>query len=608
MTIFSFISLFGGLALFLYGMRTMGEGLRQSSSGALKRAMEKITNNPFIGFLLGLVVTCIIQSSTATIVLTSGLVGAGIITLHQSLGIIIGANVGTTVTGQIIRLLDINASAASWLNFFKPSTLAPIAAIVGMLLIMLFHFRNSDTIGNIAIGFGILFTGLLNMTAAVAPLSESAAFAQLFISFADRPVLGYLAGALVAFSIQSSSATIGILQALSITGRLSFSSIYSIIIGIYLGDCVTTAIVCSIGAKADAKRTGIVHILFNLSESILVLLGVTILHRAGVLNGIWSKPITSGGIANTHTLFNLACAILLLPVCGLFEKASMRIIKDDIPVKSDSSARDLIALEIQSLNSTFFESPALALASAHKAISAMANLSCGGVFSAMENLEKFDQNQVDAINEDEDFIDTLADSVSNYLVHLSPHVSADNGNDRVNYYIRCVSEFERIGDFAVNLTENAEELREKNTLFSPSAIKEFKLLYDALDEILGYTRDAFIDSNCDKARCIEPVEEVIDDLVARLRSIHTQRLRDGKCNVYAGFIYLDALVNIERIADQCSNIGIHTIALYDERAAEMQHDYIRLLHQGEDEAYNSFYKKTYDNYFARLKTIESSSD
>ena len=290
MTIFNFISLFGGLALFLYGMRLMGDGLKQGSSAALKKAMEKVTNNPIIGFLLGLLVTAVIQSSTATIVLTSGLVGAGILTLHQSLGIVLGANVGTTITGQIIRLLDVNADSASWMNIFKPSTLAPVASIIGILLIMAVHTRNSKTVGNIAIGFGILFTGLLNMTASVSPLSESESFASMFVSLADKPILGFLAGTGVAFLIQSSSATIGILQALSVTGALSLSSVYAIIIGVNIGDCVTTAIVCSIGSKADAKRTGMVHIIFNICASILVIVGITLLHNFGALDALWDQP------------------------------------------------------------------------------------------------------------------------------------------------------------------------------------------------------------------------------------------------------------------------------------------------------------------------------
>ena len=284
MNIFSVISLLGGLAMFLYGMRLMGDSLKENSSGTLKAAMGKVTNNPIRAFILGLLVTALIQSSTATIVITAGLVGAGILTLHQSLGIIIGANVGTTVTGQIIRLLDLNASGGtSVLRFFQPSTLAPLALIIGMVLIMGGFFKNARSVGNIAVGFGILFSGLLSMTGAVNSLAESGLIERLFSGLGANPVLGYLTGAGVAFMLQSSSATVGILQAFSATGMLTWRAIYAVIVGIYLGDCVTTAIVCSIGAKAEARRVGIVNILFNLSETVLVLGGVAIAHRFGLL-------------------------------------------------------------------------------------------------------------------------------------------------------------------------------------------------------------------------------------------------------------------------------------------------------------------------------------
>ncbi len=265
MNIFNVITLFGGLAMFLYGMRIMGDGLKAGSSGTLKKAMERITGTPAKAFFLGLAVTAVIQSSTATIVLTSGLVGAGIISLHQSMGIIIGANVGTTITGQIIRLLDLNSSGTWFLEFFKPSTLAPLALIMGIIIIMGVKSDTSQRAGQIIIGFGILFSGLLNMTDAVAVLSDSGILGQLFFRLNDNPVLGYLAGAGVAFMLQSSSATVGILQAFSTSGQLTFGGIYAVLVGVYLGDCVTTAIVCNIGAKPEAKRVGIVNILFNLT-------------------------------------------------------------------------------------------------------------------------------------------------------------------------------------------------------------------------------------------------------------------------------------------------------------------------------------------------------
>ena len=598
MTIFNFISLFGGLALFLYGMRLMGDGLKQGSSAALKKAMEKVTNNPIIGFLLGLLVTAVIQSSTATIVLTSGLVGAGILTLHQSLGIVLGANVGTTITGQIIRLLDVNADSASWMNIFKPSTLAPVASIIGILLIMAVHTRNSKTVGNIAIGFGILFTGLLNMTASVSPLSESESFASMFVSLADKPILGFLAGTGVAFLIQSSSATIGILQALSVTGALSLSSVYAIIIGVNIGDCVTTAIVCSIGSKADAKRTGMVHIIFNVCASILVIVGITLLHNFGALNAIWDRPITSGGIANVHTLFRLISAVVLLPVCTQFEKLACRLIKDDKQVGES------VDHELQQLDEKFFASPALALSSANDAISTMARLARNAVSDSVDLLFNYDRRGVEVINENENHIDSLADHVDNYLIHLSSHVATDHDNDLLNYYIQCFSEFERIGDYAVNLTESATEMVEKDMPFSETAKKELALLKEALLEITGYAYEAFIGVNAEQARHIEPVEEVVDDMVATLRNNHIKRLRNGQCTVYAGLEFLDILINIERIADQCSNIGVYTLAQSNPGVMQSHHDYIQHLHQGADPVFNAEYQEISRKYFSKLAEIE----
>ena len=600
MTIFNFISLFGGLALFLYGMQLMGDGLKKGSSGALKAAMEKVTNNPLVGFLLGLAVTAVIQSSTATIVLTSGLVGAGVLTLHQSIGIILGANVGTTITGQIIRLLDLNADGGAWLNLFKPSTLAPLAAIAGILFIMAIKTPHSDTVGSITMGFGILFTGLLNMTAAVSPLGESPAFAQMFSGLADAPVLGFLAGTGVAFLIQSSSATIGILQALSMTGALTFGSVYAIIIGVNIGDCVTTAIVCSIGSKADAKRTGVVHIIFNLCASVIIITALTVLHHAGALDGLWGQTMTSGAIANVHTIFRLSTAVLLLPVCGQFEKLSRVLVKDDQQIGEN------VDHELSQLDEKFFASPALALSAASDAISAMARLARTGVMSAMGVLEQYDAHTIEVINENEEHIDKLADHVDNYLIRLSPHMPSGHGSDMLNYYIQCFGEFERIGDHAVNLTENAQEFLDRSASLSPTAHQELMVLREVLGEILDYTYKAFAATDYEAARHIEPVEEVVDDLVATLRANHIRRVRDGQCTVYAGLTFLDILVNVERIADQCSNVGVFTLSMFDEHIMNNHHDYIQALHQGKDPVFNRAYQEAHDKYFGELKRIERS--
>ena len=596
MNLFDFISLFGGLALFLYGMRLMGDGLQQGSSGALKRFMEKVANNPLTGFLLGLLVTAVIQSSTATIVLTSGLVGAGILTLRQSIGIILGANVGTTITGQIIRLLDIDGDAASWMNIFKPSTLAPVSAIIGILIIMTLSSTKSDIIGKVAMGFGILFTGLLNMTAAVAPLSESETFASLFIRMADTPILGFLVGTGAAFLIQSSSATIGILQALSVTGALSFSSVYSIIIGVNMGDCITTAIVCSIGSKADAKRTGLIHIFFNISASVLVIAAVMILHGIGALDGIWDARITSGGIANAHTLFRLFAAVVLLPFSLQFEKLAKLLVKDD-----KSPADDLNA-ELQHLDEKLFVSPALALSSISSVISKMASLSVYGVKSSLRTIRHYDEQAIKDINENEDCIDTLADKVDSYMIRFSPHVPKGASSNLLNYYIQCFSEFERIGDYATNITETATEIKEKEIRFSPIAHLELAVLGEAVVQVLDYSYKAFTKLDATAAKKIEPIEEVIDDLVSQLRSNHIQRFHNGDCTVHGGITFLDILVNIERISDQCSNIGIYTLSLVEPQTVQNQHDYTKLLHSGQDTNFNALYREYHDKYFDLLKS------
>ena len=596
MNVFDFISLFGGLALFLYGMRLMGDGLQQGSSGALKKFMEKVANNPLTGFLLGLLVTAVIQSSTATIVLTSGLVGAGILTLRQSIGIILGANVGTTITGQIIRLLDIDGDAASWLNIFKPSTLAPVSAIIGILIIMTLSSTKSDIIGKVAMGFGILFTGLLNMTAAVAPLSESETFASLFVRMADTPILGFFVGTGAAFLIQSSSATIGILQALSVTGALTFSSVYAIIIGVNMGDCITTAIVCSIGSKADAKRTGLIHIFFNISASILVIAAVMILHGIGALDGIWNARITSGGIADAHTLFRLFAAIVLLPFSLQFEKLAKLVIKDD------KTQADDLNTELQHLDEKLFASPALALASISGVISKMASLSVYGVKASIRTIRHYDEQAIKDINENEDYIDTLADKVDSYMIRFSPYVPKGANSNLLNYYIQCFSEFERIGDYATNITETAAEIKEKEIEFSPTAHQELAVLGEAIAQVLDYSYKAFTKLDVTAAKKIEPIEEVIDDLVSQLRSNHIQRFHNGDCTVHGGITFLDILVNIERISDQCSNIGIYTLSLMEPQTVQNQHDYSKYLHSGQDEDFNNLYRKYHDKYFNLLES------
>ncbi len=598
MDIFNVISLLGGLAMFLYGMRLMGDSLKENSSGTLKKAMSKVTNNPLKAFVLGLLVTALIQSSTATIVITAGLVGAGILTLHQSLGIIVGANVGTTVTGQIIRLLDIDSSGASWLRFFQPSTLAPIALIVGVVLIMAGLFKNSRSVGNIAVGFGILFSGLLNMTGAVNSLAESGIIDSLFAGLGRNPFIGYATGAGVAFMLQSSSATIGILQAFSSTGMLMFKSIYSVIVGVYLGDCVTTAIVISIGSKAEARRVGLVNILFNLCKTALVLIGVTAAHKLGLLDKLWEAPVNSGVIANTNTVFNLGCALILLPVLGLLEKLSLRIIKDK-PAK-ESKYKSVT----DTLNPVFFNTPALALQSCYKTLLSMLGAARTNIEKAFRLLKKYDPALHKEILAEEDEIDSMTDNISKYLVEFLPHLQLESHVAILNQYYKIVSEFERLGDHAVNIAAYAGSLNKSGTTFSAAAVSELGVIEKVLMNILDETEQTFAKRDVEAAERIEPLVQVAGELITLFRRNHLKRMSTGECNSFADTSFTDLMVEFQRIGDVCSNVGVATVVRVHPELADHEHLYFERLHSGSDALFNAEYDRAYKKYFSMLKKTE----
>ncbi len=604
MNVFNLISLFGGLAMFLYGMRMMGDGLKESSSGALKRVMERVTGTPLKAFFLGLIMTAVIQSSTATIVITSGLVGAGIISLHQSLGIIIGANVGTTVTGQIIRLLDINASGTSLLQFFKPSTLAPLALIIGVVLIM--SGKGSDKVGKIVIGFGILFSGLLNMTDAVGTLTQTGIIENLFSRLGENPFIGYLIGAGVAFVLQSSSATIGILQAFSMSGQLTFKAIYAVLVGIYLGDCVTTAIVCNIGAKPDSKRVGVVNILFNLSETVLILIGVNVAHKLGLLDGLWNRVVYSGDIANTNTVFNLSCALLMFPMLNVYEKLSLKLVKDE-PAEAITSPQAVELRVLDGLNPVFLETPGLAFNACYDVLMEMFRLAQQNINRAFDIVRNYDEELIGQIRGYEDALDTMADRVSGYLMQISAHITSDEQTETMNHYYSTISEFERLGDHAMNIAEDAEEMSKAGVSFSETALKELGVVRDLLRAVLNYTGRSFEKCDAKAAAHIEPLEEVVDDMVNALRQNHLERLRLHQCSVLAGTEFLNMLSDIERISDICSNVGVFTIARVKPEIKHEVHDYVSRLHSGKDETFNREYEAAHDHYFALLKAEEAST-
>ena len=585
MSIFDILSLLGGLAMFLYGMRLMGDSLKENASGTLKMIMEKVTDNAVRAFLLGVVVTAIIQSSTATIVITSGLVGAGILTLHQSLGIIIGANVGTTVTGQIIRLLDIDGGSNTLLRFFQPSTLAPIALIVGTVLIMTGAVKNARSIGNIAIGFGILFSGLLNMTGAVKALQNSGIIETLFSGLGENPVIGYLTGAGVAFALQSSSATIGILQAFSATGLLTFKAIYSVIVGIYLGDCVTTAIVCSIGSNREAKRVGVVNILFNLSETVLVLVVINILHKLGLLDGLWNRTVNSGIIANTNTVFNLACAICLFPMLGVYERLSDRIVPKE-KVKEES----------QILNPVFYATPALALRSCYETLNNMLKLSRKNLKRAQVQFDSFSEDRHNEISDTEIQVDRLTDNLSRYMVELLPHLQSEYHVNILNQYYKVSTEFERLGDQAMRIADIAKKMAAEKTQFSETCKKELVPLKALTEDMLDDTEKAFTVRDVEAASVIEPKVRVAGELIDELIKNHFKRMSAGECSMLADAAFSNLMGEYKRVSSVCSNVGIATLVRIRPELASNEHLFFESLNKGNDESYRSVYEKTKQAY------------
>ncbi|MGN0680649.1 MAG: Na/Pi cotransporter family protein [Candidatus Fimisoma sp.] len=594
MDIFSVISLLGGLAMFLYGMEVMGDGLKNASGSALKKVLGKATQNIVLGVITGMLVTAVIQSSTATIVLTVGLISAGILNLKQAVSIVMGANIGTTVTAQIIRLMDIDSSGNVILQFFKPETLAPVALIIGILLIMFIKLPNSKTTGEIFVGFGILFAGLLNMTAAVEPLSESPEFIDLMQRFGDKPFLALMVGLVLTVIIQSSSAMVGMIQALSVTGAMTFNLIYPMIMGINLGTCVTTALVCSIGSSKDAKRVGVVHIAFNVLGTILFMMVMELIKGFGGFPDLWQSTVNSGGIANFQTLFNLITAVVLVPFAGYLVKLSMAIVKPDVVNEEDKAYLPVPDAKL-------YEVPKLALSEAKKAIARMGEVAFKNLKRSCMLLEVFDESRVSVINENEDNMDVFTDSMDTYLVDLSKHVETDADSQRITTLMQTSTNFERIGDHAINIMEVAQNVNEGKLEFSQSAKEEFEVVKDAVFEITTMAIAAFAHMDSDIARRIEPLEEVIDDMVLNLKDRHIERLKRGECTTANGMAFVEALTNLERIADQCSNVALLVLSESDKAILGNHHAYVRELHKGGDEIYNEEVAKRKKQYLSRLE-------
>lgn len=603
MDVFNVISLAGGLALFLYGMSVLGSGLEKISSGRMEKILEKLTSNIFKSVALGAVVTAAVQSSSATTVIVVGLVNAGILKLGSAVGVIMGANIGTTITGQLLRLGDLenNPNVGLALKFLKPTTLAPMIAIIGILMFMIARRSKVKVVGEILLGFGILFNGMFAMEAAVSGLKDVPAFGQVFATLSN-PILGVLAGAIVTALIQSSSASIGILQALSSTGAITCASAFPIIMGQNIGTCITP-IMSSIGANKNAKRAAMVHLYFNLIGTAVFLGAVYAIQYIHIpawwvfpeWNGFsfWHEPINRGGIANFHTLFNIIVTLGFIPFWRILEKLATWTIRntkhkdDDIVIGDDTTT----------LDERFFISPSLAIQQSHKTVLQMGKLALHN-FREMRSLynDKYDVKAVERIKEYESTIDRLEDKLNNYLLQVSELELTDSESRSVTAFLHLLSEFERIGDYTINIVESAEEMYDKQISFSKSALKEFNTMCDAIDEIISIALLASETYNLDDVVKIEPLEEVVDQIVDKLKMTHVQRFKTGQCAIEAGVIFLDILTNLERISDHCSNIGVYLIIKESKRETLNRHEYIESLHTGQSEKYEeiiNFYSKKY---------------
>ena len=610
------VKMLGGLALFLYGMEIMGDGLKASSAGALKKALERVTSNTVKAFILGALITAVIQSSTATIVLTVGLIGAGVLNLKQSTAIVLGANVGTTITAQIIRLMDnsgTSSSEGSFLDLFTPEVLAPIAAIIGIVLIMFIKRSKTKNAGMIAIGFGILFIGLINMTSAMDPLKESDVFKNLIVSLSSNPIYGLLIGTVVTAIVQSSSASVGILQALTVTGAsaaqasvINFNFAYSYVIGAALGTCITTAIVCSIGTKEDAKRVGFIHVIFSVIGGILFMGAVEIMRAVGAFPDLWNSPVSGGGIADFQTIFKLVTALILLPFTPLLIKLSKKVIKDRPVDEGDEE----IAQNMRELNQQLLSTPALALAQVKHLLGHMAELSLKNYDTSVKLLlenkgKSIDDAKLKKIAHREELIDRMADATNNYLVSLAPHIESDRDNQMDNYLMQTLTEFERIGDLAQNLADVAKDIADNSQPLSDEAVAELTIMTDAVREAIVIASEAFNNRDFDAAMKVEPLEEVIDDLNELLRNRHIARVKAGKCTVASGIYFFNALINLERLGDQCSDIAVYVLGLRDQTIVGNEHEYIRSLHHEQNEKYRAEYARNTEKYIKALDRTEA---
>lgn len=581
MDIFGILTLVGGLALFLYGMNVMGDSLVMLSGGKLEQILEKLTKNRFMAFLLGAVVTGIIQSSSATTVMVVGFVNSGIMRLTQAVGVIMGANVGTTVTSWILSLAGINGENFL-LQMLKPSSFSPILAAVGIICIMTGKTGSrKKTIGSILLGFAILMFGMETMSGAVTPLQNDPAFTNMFLAFSN-PILGLIIGAVFTAIIQSSSASVGILQALCISGLVTYGTAIPIIMGQNIGTCVT-ALISSIGAKKNAKRAAFIHLYFNLIGTTIFMIVFYSINNF-VHFEFLGDHASAAGIAVIHSLFNIGASILLFPFANLLVKLATLTIRDRGAVEVQHSD---VPATIQALDERFLDQPSFAMQLSRNAVVEMASHSKEAILLSMDVFKEYSDKKIEKVIELEELVDKFEDSIGTYLVKLAPKDLSRDDSHLLSILLHSISDFERISDHAINIAESAKQLHDKGLSLSEQGKKELDSLGTAIHDIMDITTAAFENNDVKKAAQVEPLEEVIDDIVMEMKQRHVDRLRKGICSLEVGLVLEDILTNYERVSDHCSNIAV-TIIEIQEDAADM-HRYLDATVKGSDPAFREEY-------------------
>ncbi len=592
------ISMLGSIALFLFGMSTMTDGLAQVSSGRLEGILERLTSNVFKGVLLGALVTAIIHSSATTTVMCVGFVNAGVMKLEQTVGIIMGANIGTTVTAQILRLASISDNSNPILTALQPAILGPVLAVIGIVLYMFISKGSKKSVGQIFIGMGLLFIGMNSMTLAVAPLQNEPWLAEL-LSALTNPVLGMLVGAVLTAILQSSTAFTGILQALSTTGIVRFNMAIPLIMGQNIGTTLT-AVLSSAGANKNAKRTALIHLFFNVIGSVFFL----ILFYAGnaiVHFDFWESVMDMGTIANFHLIFNLACTSLLLP----FNKQLVRLVEKLVPGEANQLE------DVSVLDERFLSTPSVALERSHDAVIRMGDYALSNYRLAVDLLlGRYDTKALERINETEIALDKMENALDNYLVKLTDRPLSLQDSAHVSELLHTLSDFERIGDYAVNVAECATALHEKNLVFSPQAVKELEALTGAVDETIQKALDCYRERSYELSLQVEPLEEVVDLMRDELRERHVERIKAGACTIELGAQFLELLINLERISDHCSNVAIVILrqtAPKDDLVHIDTHAYTHELHHGHNPLFEQLYAKSKAKYYEPLEKTETSA-